>query len=277
MGHPRRWAAGLLLVGGLTLAACGGGKGSPITTPTVGGGATSPTAISSPVATVSPVESPSPIASPTGSPTAAATDLATAFANLEQQGSYSMRVALQGFPDAAALLPGANGGLTLEIDRSGDDRHVRILDTSGKRLAELWRVGGRTWVDPGTGPIEATENTPIVGQLLPFLDAQQFIVSMLGSQTANYTVTGTETVNGVDAVVERATYQVTPPSGAPLMANQTATVDSTLWVARDAGYLVRAQMTITPTAGTPTTTTGPAQVGIDVTNVGQPITIQPPA
>ena len=221
----------------------------------------------------------SPTASPGASPAALTKPVALAEAldNLEAQDSYVMQLDAAGFTGAETLLPGAGETFRITLRRSGDDRHVRVFDADGNRLVELWRVDGQAVTDVGAGPIAATSDTPIVGRFLPLLDLDTRFLRTLSGDDADYTITGTETVDGTPATVEEATYDVSGASRALLTTSDTATVASTMWVATEGPYLLRLDLTLTPTGATPATDTQPATAHVEVTDIGTAPPITAPA
>lgn len=245
-----------------------------------------PTAAASPATSIqiSPTTSPAtprgtPSASPSASP-AALTEpvtLAEALDNLEAQDSYVMHLDAAGFAGAEALFPGAGDTFQITLRRSGDDRHVRVLDAAGNRIIQLWRVDGQAVADFGAGPIAVTPDTPIVGRLLPLLDLDTRFLRTLSGEDADYRITGTETVDSTLATVEEATYEVRGASRALLTASDTATVDSTMWVATEGEYLLRLDLTFTPTNATPATDTQPATARVEITDIGTAPPITAPA
>lgn len=278
---------------GLTmlLVACrpGGTPATPTpesTTPPVATTAPTASPTASPVATpeASPIASPTatrgtPAASPSASPAALAqpVTLAEALDNLEQQGSYVMHLDVAGFAGAETLLPGSGDTFEVTLQRSGQDRHVRVLDGRGNRVIELWRVDGQELADFGPGPLAVTSDTPIIGRLLPLLDLDSRFLRALSGDDADYTITGTDTVNGTEATVEEATYEVSGASRAMLVASDTATVDSTMWVATEDQYLLRLDLVFTPTGATPTTETQQATAHVEVTDIGTAPPVTAPA
>lgn len=285
----RRIIAGLALSLVVLLIACRPGGGDT-DTPT-SAAISSPRAITTPIPTaagwpqgsppVVPLSTPrsTPSASPSASPSALTepVTLAEALDNLEAQDSYVMHLDAAGFAGAEALLPGSGDTFQITLRRSGDDRNVRVLDADGNRIIQLWRVDGQEVADFGTGPIAAAPDTPIIGRLLPLLDLDTRFLRTLSGDEADYTITGTETVDGIPATVEEATYEVSGASRALLTASDTAAVDSTMWVATEGRYLLRLDLTFTPTAGTPTAGGRQATAHVEVTDIGTAPPITAPA
>ena len=163
--------AALSLAGALILSACGGGSSSPTTAavsspaaaasavPTTSAaaspttGAASPSAVAtataspvSSIATASPTTSSSASASPaTGTQVSGPVNLATAFSNLESQGSYQMVAQIQNQPGVLSVVPGITPSDTLTIEVSNGNRHVSVQNNSGSKIAELWKVGDQVW------------------------------------------------------------------------------------------------------------------------------------
>lgn len=202
-------------------------------------------------------------------------DLSTAFNNLVSQNSYQFVAQVQNLPGVLSTVPGITSSNTITIDASGNDRHVKVVNSSNATILELWRVNNQTWASAAGSPaVQANSSTPIVGQLLPLLDADKLIVGSLAGQGVNYAVAGTEEVNGVAAQRETATYQVSPPAN-PIIPAGSYTVNSQLWVAQTGGYLVQGILTLGQ--GTATPGTSSPSVKMTTTQVGKPITITPPA
>lgn len=296
-------AAALSLAGALILSACGGGSSSPTTSaaisspaavatsaPTTSAAATAtsssaatPSAVStatvaptSSAGTASPTTSTSASASPaTGPQVSGPVDLATAYSNLESQGSYQMTAQIQNLPGVLSVVPGITPSNSLMVEVSNNDRHVAVENNSGTKIAELWKVGDQVWASAaGSPPVQADANTAVVGALVPLALADQQLITTFEAQGATYTVTGSEDIDGVATQVETASYQINPSNNI-FLGNGPYTVNSTLWVAKSGGYLVQALMQLSQGAGTPTTSS--PSVKINVTQVGQTVTITPPS
>lgn len=281
-------AAGIAaLAAMLVAAACGGSSssGTSTTSTTSGGTSTATTSgVSSPVA--SPVASPqaspsamtgSPAASPMASPSALSSPvtLATAFSNLEAKNSYVLNMTLSGFPGVGSLISNASSSQQVTLTRSGNDRHMVVNNASGSKVAELWQVGGKTWVDIGAGPIQVPGTNSAAGQVQPILGAPALFMQKVSGDQGAYQVTGQDTVNGISTTVEKASYTVNNPAIAGLLPAGTSTVTSTIWVANDGQYLVKADMTINQGSGTPTTGQG-AHLTLIATQIGSAPSIQAP-
>ena len=279
-------ALGLLLGVALTVA-CGGsstpagvGATSSTSSSVVGTQAASPTTTSSPVtsAAASPAE-----ASPTGN----TVSLAQALTNLSQQTSFVIKVTMTGVTGVAAVLPNAGPTLVVTTERNGDNSHVVVANADGTKLAQVWRVGSQQWVDMGSGPQPVTGSTPQLVALTPIVNAPSLLLGTFSGAVSQYTVTGHETVNGVQATVEKGTFQVNDAQQSILFPVASASVNSTIWVADQGGYLLRANLQLSGAAGTPTTGSstpvgspsvggGNATVMADVTNVGSAPSIGTP-
>lgn len=274
---------GIAALGSLMLlAACGGGSNS---SSTATGGTTQETSTSTSVSspgTTSPVASPgtavaTPSVSPSGSPTGGAPiSLGTAFSNLESQQSYVLTMDVSGLSGLAAMLPNAGNSQKITLTRSGNDRHLVVEGSNGNKVGELWRVDDQTYVDIGTGPMEVGQAGGIANNLVPLLDAPSAFIKGMSADENKYEVTGTDTVDGVDTTVQKASYQVEKPSGTGMMTPGPAMVDSTMWVATDGGYLVKLEMNISQSGGTPTSGESGAKVTANVTQVGSAPEIKAP-
>ncbi len=283
---------GMLLSLVFVLAACGtstlsttstNGQGTPI--------AGSSNALGTPVA-----RGTNTMATPGASPMATqTTNLAAAFSNLQSQNSYVMTAKLSNVQGTFANFTGKLQNATLKVERSGNDRHMTITDNNGNTLFQLWQVNGSVWADLGSGPTKIASNNSMVSQFVSMLGYEQQIINSLESKDANYAVIGTQSVNNMQTVVENARYQLNAKTNSNMFFNNAnGTVESKIWVSQSGNYLVRADFvvsaaasnTATPTSGTPVSSTmtggtptavGSAQVMINVTNIGQVQSIQPPS
>ena len=258
------------LAGTLLLAACGGesddeANASPAASPSATI-APSPTVD---LATIDPVE------------------IATASQNLLAQESYRMTVTVNGLPGMEQLAMLFGNQISVELDQVGEDRHVRVGGETGATLLQIWSVGGEVWVDIGTGPTPL-EDSLLAGQgLEELLTAPDQILAGLGSASApeiDWQVTALEEVDGVEAIVQQATFttEETEASGMSGMiaAPGGATIDATMWVAADDEYLVRMEAEVAaesedPTASPDTATPGAEgeatnmSILVEVTDVGE--------
>jgi len=283
------------------LAACSSTAGT-VTTSTgssgVSGLATSTaTSTGSPNAFATPTESGagfgSPIASPS-STTSGPVDLATAFSNLKSQNSYVMTATLSNLQGTFASIPGITEQSTVKIERSGTDQHLTITSNDGNTVFEVWQVGDQVWADIGSGPVKVSKDNAMVAQFLAMVNADQQIVNSLESNDANYQVTGSDTVNGMQANVETAQYAMTQSSSNSMFFSDSGNgnVDSKIWVAQNGGYLLKGDFTIsgngsassaagsammgTPMSSTPSAN-GSAEVTVNVSKIGEVQSIQPPS
>ena len=218
------------LAGTLLLAACGGesdddeANASPVASPT----ATIAPSPTIDLATIDPVE------------------IATASQNLLAQESYRMTVTVNGLPGMEQLAMLFGDQISVELEQVGEDRHVSVGGETGATLLQIWSVGGEVWVDIGTGPTPL-EDSLLAGQgLEELLTAPDQILAGLGSESApeiDWQVTALEEVDGVEAIVQEATFTTEETEGSGMTgmiaAPGGATVDATMWVAADDEYLLR--------------------------------------
>src|SRR5690606_34260442 len=123
----------------------------------------------------------------------------------------------------------------------------------------------------------AAPDTPIIGRLLPLLDLDTRFLRTLSGDEADYTITGTETVDGTPATVEEATYEVSGASRALLTAGDTAALDSTTRAATEGRDRLRLALATTPTDGAPTAGGRQATAHVEVTDSGAAPPISAPA
>jgi len=291
--------AGLVFV----LAACSATTGTPTTSS--GSGASS-TASGSTAATTPSSTSANPsgsasasLSSPMASPTGQAVSLATAFKNLQDQNSYVMTATLDNVGGTFAQMTGDMSHMTLRIERSGNDRHLKVTNGKGDTVFQLWQVNGSVWADLGSGPTKIGSNNVLVSQFSAMLLSDQQLIDAFSSSSPNWQVVGSDTLNGTAANVLTSQYTIDGSRGALFHANGNARVDAKMWVAQSGNYLLKAQFTFsgngaggasstavpsffgTPIPGAPmnatATSNGGGQVTIDVTQIGQVQSIQAPS
>ncbi len=234
-----------------------------------------------------------PMASPSSS-SGETVNLATAFSNLKSQNSYVMTAKLSNLQGTFASIPGVTEQSTIKIERSGNDQHLTITSNDGNTVFQVWQVNDQVWADIGSGPVKVSKDNSMVAQFLSMVSADQQIVNSLASKDANYQVTGTDSVNGTQTNVETAQYAMTQANNQSMFfsSNGDANVDAKIWVAQDGGYLLQGNFTIsangsasspagsammgTPMSSTPSAN-GSAEVMINVSQVGQVQSIQPPS
>lgn len=189
-----------------------------------------------------------------------------------------MNMTTMGFPQLTALIPGAGQSQMMTLDRSNNDRHLKVTNTNGGKLAELWQVNGQTYADIGTGPINVGNSGP-GAQVAALLGAPKLFLEKMSGNPSNYQITGTDTVNGISTTVEKATYTVNNPDIAGLLPAGNHQVESTIWVANDGQYLVKAEMKVTPAnaSGTPQAGQTPSTVTLNVTQIGTAPAVTAPA
>ncbi len=221
-------------------------------------------------------------------------NLTTAFSNLKSQNSYVMTAKLSNLQGSIASIPGVTEQSTIKIERSGNDQHLTITSNDGNIVFQVWQVGDQVWADIGSGPVKVSQSNSMVAQFLAMVSADQQIVNSLESQDASYQASGTDTVNGTQANVETAQYQMTQANNQSMFfsSNGDANVNAKIWVAQDGAYLLKGDFTIsangnasspagsammgTPMSSTPSAS-GSAEVTLNVTQVGQVQSIQPPS
>ncbi|HLI51726.1 MAG TPA: hypothetical protein VKU87_08015, partial [Thermomicrobiaceae bacterium] len=162
---------------------------------------------------------------------------------------------------------------------SNNNRHLTVNNTGGNKLAELWQVNGKTYVDIGTGPIQLNATNGPGAQVGVLLNAPKlFLQSMSGNSNA-YTISGTDTVNGISTTVEKANYTVNNPNINGFLPAGTHQVQSTIWVANQGQYLVKLQMTLTPAnaSGTPQAGQTPSTITMNATQIGTAPAVTAPA
>lgn len=240
------------------------------------------------------------MASPSESTSGQAVTLATAFKNLQNQNSYVMTATLDNIRGPFTQMTGDTSHMTLRIERSGNDRHLSVENSKGDTVFQLWQVNGSIWADLGSGPTRIGSNNAMVTQFTRMLISDQQMIDAVRPSSANWQVAGNDTVNGTPAIVETAKYTVNGSNSMMFHANSNGTVDSRMWVAQDGNYLLKAQFTfegsgaasasgsaVSSLVGTPipgvesatasATANGTGQITIDVTQVGQVQSIQPPS
>lgn len=246
------------------LAACGGGAAGP----TPGEPAPAAPTPTSAIPAASPEATPSPAATPTSGPAGTPTGLeqpvtlAQALDNLEAQGSYVLDMSVSGFPGAAGTMSTESAWSRLTLTRSGEDRHVELKNHSGATVMEMWHVHGQDYVDFGSGHHPGRGATPPAGRMLGLMSMPEQLLRRFSADPASYTITGTETIDGVETTVEHATYQLSASNEPPMMMHHGGNAESTLWVANEGHYLMRLELTVTPAHDRPAT------VRVDVSQVG---------
>lgn len=251
--NPRRIGViGLLLSLMLVLAACGGSNHDA--TSTAGSDSTSSTSISG--------------AQPVG--------LADAYQKLVDQKSFVMTAELSNLKGSLASLPGITDPTTIKIERTGADRKVQVLTSSGRALFKLWRVDGQLYIDFGLGPTKSSADASPVKQLAPLLDADQQIINGLAAQNATFTVTGASKVNGVQSNIETARYDLSQSADSIFSTGANTTVDAKIWVAQEGSYLTKADLTLSESGSSTAAANGGAHVVIDVTDIGKTPAIKAP-
>ncbi len=282
-GPFRQIGATVILSGALLLSACGGEDAEEITAPDQASPGASPALNGSPGA------SPDVAASPDASPEAVAPiDVSTAFENLLAQPSFVMEIDLEGLPVIAQSVPLVDDSVSMRLEKSGDDRHLMVMDQSGTTLLELWVVNDEMYFDIGQGaaPLPDTSALGVPEEAVTqLLDAPEELIAALASDNADWTVTGEREVNGFDTIVEEASYEVSGIGETIYFNDGDAMVDAMLWVEQDEHFLVQMNADIvqsnaegddaTPDAGTPTTATA-SQITIDVLSVGDVDQIEVP-
>lgn len=269
------------LAGTLLLAACGGDSGdddAAIASPSV----------ASPTVTVE--------ATPTVDlASIEAVPIATAFENLLAQESYRMTLTVNGLPGMEELALLFGDQVVMEVEQAGDDRHISVGGETGAALLEVWSVGGEAWVDIGTGPTPL-EDSLLAGQgIEEVLTAPDQILAGMTSDESpeiDWKVTALEEMNGVETIVQEATFTTEEEASGPggmLAAPSGATVDATMWVAEDDMYLVRMEaeaaaeiedLTASPDTSTPDADAGEPSVMtivIEVEDVGEIDEIEVPS
>jgi hypothetical protein len=236
----------------LVLAACGGSNDNATTTATSDG--TSSTAASN----------------------AQAVGLADAYQKLVDEKSYVMTAELSNLEGSLASLPGITDPTTVKIERTGADRKVQVITSSGRALFKLWRVNGQLYVDFGLGPSKSSADASPVKQLAPLLDADQQIINGLAAQDATFTVTGAAKVNGVKSNIETAHYDLSQAADSIFSASANTTVDAKIWVAQDGGYLTKADLTLSEAGSSTADANAGAHVVIDVTDIGKAPAVKAP-
>ena len=287
-------AVGVLLGLALVVAACSG-LTTPSSSSATGTSSTSPSsAAASPAASpaaslASPSVTGSPVASPAASPTASGVSLAQAFANLSQQSSFVMKMTMTGASGIASVLPDASGTLVITTTRNNGNAHIVVANQSGGTLAQVWRVNGQQWVDTGSGPQQANANAAELLALTPIVNSPALMMQTFSGANNQYTVTGQQTVNGMQTTVEKTQFSVNDATASVLFPAAAAGVQSTIYVATQGNYLVRGTLDLTATGGSasssaasPTTAASPVAAGanstvtIDVTQVGSAPAITAP-
>jgi hypothetical protein len=240
----------------------------------------------------SPVSTGSPMASPS-SQSGESTGLAAAFSNLQDQQSYIMTAKLSNLQGSFAKIPGIGEQSTVKIERSGKDQHLTIMSNDGHTTFEVWQIGDQVWANIGSGPVKVSKDNTVVAQFVSMLSADQQIIESFESTDATYTSAGTDTVNGIQTNVETATYTMARSKNNMFFSgDENGTVTSKIWVAQDGNYLVQGEFTIngsgsasspagsammgTPMSASPSAG-GSAEVTVNVTQIGQVQSIQPPS
>jgi hypothetical protein len=209
-------------------------------------------------------------------PSAQPVALADAYQHLIDQKSFVLTAELSNLSGSLASLPGITDPSTVKIERSGADRKVQLLTSSGRALFKLWRVNGQIYIDFGFGPSKSSIDESPAKQLAPFLDADQQIVKGLSAQNATFTVTGAQKVNGVQSNVETASYDLSQSTDSIFASGANTKVDAKIWVAQKGAYLTKADLTLSGSGnGTAEAGSGP-HVVIDVTDIGKASTIKAP-
>lgn len=260
-----------VLAGTLLLAACGGESDDD-------------EANASPAASSTATIAPSPTVDLA---TIAPVAIATASQNLLAQESYRMTVTVNGLPGMEQLAMLFGDQISVELEQVGEDRQVSVGGETGATLLQIWSVGGVVWVDIGTGPTPL-EDSLLAGQgLEELLTAPDQILAGLGSESApeiDWQVTALEEVDGVEAIVQEATFTTEETEGSGMTgmiaAPGGATIDATMWVAADDEYLLRMEAEVVAesedlTASPDTATPGAdgevpnTSILVEVTDVGE--------
>ena len=253
MNARRLGAIGLFIAATLILVACGGSNGNKASS-TAGSSNTGST----------------------GTSNAQPVSFADAYQKLVDQQSFVMTAELSNLKGSLASLPGITDPTTIKIERSGADRKVQVITSSGRALFKLWRVNGQIYVDFGLGPSKSSADASPVKQLAPLLDADQQIINGLATQTATFTVTGAQKVNGVQSNVEKAHYNLSQATDSIFATGANTSVGATIWVAQSGGYLTKADLTLSETGSGTASAKAGAHVVIDVTDVGKTPAIKAP-
>ena len=251
--NPRRIGViGLLLSLMLILAACGGSSNNTNSTATSDRTTATTTSNAQPVG------------------------LADAYQKLLDQQSFVMTAELSNLQGPLASLPGVTDPTTIKIERTGADRKVQVITSSGRALFKLWRVGGQIYVDFGLGPSKSSADASPVKQLAPLLDADQQIINGLAAQKATFTVTGEQKVNGVQSNVETARYDLSQATDSIFATGANTSVDAKVWVAQNGGYLTKADLTLSESGSGTAGANAGAHVVIDVTDIGKAPAVKAP-
>ena len=276
---------GGLLVGLSLLAACGGGSAAPPTsttapTPTTRPataapgaatrtvpGVTRTVAVSTPATRT--VAAGTPATRGTPSPTSGAVPPGQAYLNLQRLDNHRQMWVFNGF-----VIGGLSGEIRVNYEFNGNNQHV-VVNSAGATATEAYRIGDRFYTRaPVGGFVESDASSPLAAPAQTLFDVPKTILTNLIPPTAQFTPSGSETVNGRAATrytgnVALADLGFVNPS----LQNQRGTSATTIWVAADGGYIVATEADIrTEAAGA----TGTARLRLDVTDAGQVGPIAPP-
>ena len=257
--------AGALLA--LLIAACGASATPvPSAAPATSAATAAPATNAPAQPTAAPAVTPEPTGAPAETPEATSgsgvSDPIGALADLT---SYKLKMAITAANVTGGLGAlgniGMDGTVILKPEKAAD---MQLSMGSGAPAFHVVEVGGKQYVDIGTGLIPSTD--PSQSSMVDSLSPEKMFGSF-GSFASQMQVVGDETKNGVATTHLKAGSDILATLGSSLgstfgIPDGNWTMD--VWVAKDGGYAVSWVMKGTGTGG------AEAGISLDLTNVNDP-------